>query len=165
VLSKIFGNLIRRTVPEPDTPNIQNLPKHLQVKMAVDALILDKTRTINLQHASRVKIQCISPNILSFTDKINGYREKLLSNNLAPTDCFADFKVVSLDEFFTDEDGMYIATSTINEFTQACTDLFTVINNAIKNDSRDASHILRLLNKCFISIQNVCDAFETRLTR
>jgi hypothetical protein len=164
VLSKILGNFLNRNKPvvEASEPvNIQNLPKHEQARHLVDMLAGREGLPFNPMKAARVELHSINSNILGLMTRINQYAEKLeLGQGLVPSDCFAELKVVTLDEFFTDEQGMYIPMSTLTEFVESCRRLFIVIERGIERKNRDVDYAVRLMGKCFTSIINVCTAVE-----
>jgi hypothetical protein len=161
VLSKILGSFLKRANKNDEAANIANLPKYAQARIALEKLVARKGKPFNPIRASAVEVQCINANIVTFIDRINNYHEKLESGiGLTPSDCFAEFKKISLDEFFTDEIGMYIPAATLFLFTAACTRLLDVIEQGVADKSRDVDYSVRLLSKCLTSIQNVCKAVE-----
>lgn len=161
MLSKILGGFLKRASKNEESVNIANLPKYEQAKIALNKIAARKGKPFNPIRASAVELQCINPNIVTFIDRINNYHEKLESGvGLTPTDCFAEFKKVSLDEFFTDELGMYIPVATLYLFVAACTKLLNTIEQGIIEKNRNVDYSVRLLSKCLISIQNVCKAVE-----
>lgn len=164
MLSKILGNFLNRNKPaEPavESVNIQNLPKHEQARHLVEMLASREGLPFNPMKASRVELHVINADILSLMVRINQYAEKLeLGQGLVPSDCFAELKVVTLDEFFTDEKGHYIPLDTLTDFVESCRRLLTVIDRGLTRKQRDVEYAVRLMGKCFTSIINVCAAVE-----
>lgn len=161
MLSKILGGFLKRVNKNDESANIANLPKYAQARIALEKMIARKGKPFNPIRASAVELQCINQNIVMFIERINNYQEKLQSGvGLTPSDCFAEFKKVSLDEFFTDDLGMYIPTATLYLFTAASVKLVDTIEQSIAEKNRDTDYSVRLLSKCLTSIQNVCKAVE-----
>lgn len=167
VLSRILGNLLNRSAPPADTPeappvNIANLPKHKQAQITLQRIAAREGRPFNAIKAASVELSVINPNIVALATRINEYAEKLeLGQSLVPSDCFSEMKTVSLDEFFTDEEGMYISITAWYDFIKASNRLFTVTESGLSKNKRDVEYSVRLMGKCFTSILNVCNAVET----
>lgn len=164
MLSKILGNLLNRNKPAQQASgsvNIQNLPKHEQAQHLLNMLASREGLPFNPMKAAKVELHAINANILDLMVRINQYAEKLeLGQGLVPSDCFAELKAVNLDQFFTDDQGMYIPLDTLSEFVITCNRLFTVVERGLSRKQRDVEYAVRLMGKCFTSIINVCTAVE-----
>lgn len=162
MLSNILGKWLNRANNNHDEQTrINNLPKHEQARLIVEKLASRKGRPFNPIKAASVNLQCINIDILSFIERVDEYSEKLeLSEGLTPKDCFSEIKTITLDEFFTDKEGMYIPLDTLNVFIASNRRLFSAIERGLTRHSRDVEYSIRLMGKCFSSIQNVCKAVE-----
>lgn len=161
MLSKILGNWLNKTSKNDEEARINNLPKHEQAQLALEKLAGRRGRPFNPIKASSVQLQCVNTDILSLIERIDFYTGKIeLSQSLTPKDCFAEVKTVTLDQFFTDTEGMYIPLGAMDTFVQSSHRLFAVINRGLELRNQDLEYSLRLMGKCFSSIQNVCKAVE-----
>lgn len=161
MLSKILGNWLKSASTNDDQAKVNNLPKHEQSRLMVDNIATRKGRPFNPIKAATVQLQCINTDVVALIARIDQYAGKLeLSEALAPKDCFAEVKSVTLDQFFTDSQGMYIPLSTVDDFVHSAQRLFAAIDRGLSHKNRDVEYSLRLMGKCFTSIQNVCKAIE-----
>lgn len=162
MLSRILGGWLKKASNNDDQAKVANLPKHEQAKLMVEKIAGRKTgRPFNPMKAAVVELQCIDSNIIALMARIDGYSNKLeLSEGLTPQDCFSEIKTVTLDQFFTDAEGMYISLETVDDFVTECRRLFTAVDRGLANKSRDVEYSIRLMGKCFSSIQHVCLAIE-----
>lgn len=161
MLSKLLGNWLKKTSNNDEQAKVANLPKHEQTRLLVNKMMEKRGRPFNPIKAGSVPLQVINPDILSLMARIDTYASKLEnSEGLTPQDCFAEIKLVSLDQFFTDAEGMYIPLETLTRFSQSCQRLFAAIDRGLANKNRDVEYSLRLMGKCFSSIQSVCKAID-----
>ena len=162
MLSRILGGWLRKASNNDDQARVANLPKHEQAKLMVEKIAGRKTgRPFNPMKAAVVVFQCIDNNIIALMTRMDNYSSKLeLSEGLTPQDCFSEIKTVTLDQFFTDAEGMYISLEMVDDFITECQRLFTAIERGLANKNRDVEYSIRLMGKCFTSIQNVCLAIE-----
>lgn len=160
MLSKILSRWLNNASNNDEQAKINNLPKHEQARLAVMKVVERKSsQPFNPITAATVYLQCSDSNIVLLTQRINSYTRKLeLSEGLTPQDCFAEIKTLSLDQFFTDTDEMYISLDMVDAFVLTCRALFEAIDQEVTNNGRDVEYSLRLMGKCFSSIQNVCKA-------
>ncbi|BAW19309.1 hypothetical protein [Ralstonia phage RP31] len=143
--------------------SVSNLPKHEQARLYVEKIAAREagSRPFNPIRASGVFLQSVNADVSSLTERINLYAERLeLQDGLTPKDCFAEVKTVTLDQFFTDTEGMYIPLSEFDIFLHSCQRLFAVIERGLERKDRNVEYSVRLMNKCFTSIHNVCRAVE-----
>ncbi len=162
-LSKFLSRLINRKSNDTDDEQAQlgNLSKHEQAKWYVKRLATRKGRAFNPIKASLESFQTIDKNVEQLTLRLMQYTETIESgNSLTQQSCFTDFNTVTLDEFFTDSDGMYIPLATFNVFIESCEKLFAVLDQRSTTNDRDAAYAVRLLTKSFVSMQNICKAVE-----
>ncbi len=162
MLSKILGGWLSKASNNDVQAKVNNLPKHEQARLAVDGIIKRKKgHTFNPIKAAVIELQCIDTNIISLMLRMSSYADKLeLSEGLTPQDCFSEVKVITLDQFFTDSEGMYISLEMVDDFTEVCQRLFGAIDRGLANKNRDVEYSIRLMGKCFSSVQNVCRAIE-----
>lgn len=161
VLNKILGNWLSKTSTNDEKAKISNLPKHAQAKIAVEAFKARKGKPFNALMASSVSLESITSNIVTLNERINFYANNIENGlGLVSADAYPEFKKITLDSFFTDEEGNYISMYEMNNFITSCERLFQAIDDAIKREDSDISFSIRLLNKCIGSIQNVCKAAQ-----
>jgi hypothetical protein len=162
MLSKILGRWLSKASTNDDQAKVNNLPKHEQTKLMVEKVANRKPgRPFNPIKAAVIELQCIDSNIISLITRIDSYAAKLeLSEGLTPQDCFSEIKNITLDQFFTDSDDMYISLEMVDSFVLACQRLFKAIDRGLANKSRDVEYSIRLMGKCFTSVQHVCTAIE-----
>ena len=162
MLSKILSGWLGKASNNDAQAKMANLPKHGQAKLMVEQIAERKTgRPFNPIRAAVIVLQCIDGNIITFMERMNSYAAKLeLSEGLTPQDCFSEIKTITLDQFFTDSEGMYIPLEMVDDFVMTCQRLFAAIERGVANKSRDVEYSIRLMGKCFSSIQNVCKAIE-----
>lgn len=162
-LSSLLGNWLNKSqaVVVSEEVNIANLPKHEQARHMVERLASLQGRRFNAMKAARVPLVATNTDIVAFLERINYYAEKLeLGQGLVPSDCFAEMKTITLDEFFTDDHGMYIPLTTLDEFVTAARRLLSAVERGLSRKERDIEYSVRLMGKCFTSIHNVCKAVE-----
>lgn len=165
-LRSILGGLVKEKTTNDDVAKVKNLPKYKQVALALDQLAardesLRKQSPFNFIKATTVSLEAIDVNIMALTIRIGNYCSKIESGEgLSPQDCFTEMKKVTLDRFFTDEDDLYIPIKTYYEFIDVSRRLFAAIDKGYERNDRGIESTVRLLNKCFNSIQNVCKAAE-----
>lgn len=162
MLSKILSGWLNKTSNNDVQAKVNNLSKHEQARLVVEKIAdRKKGRPFNPIKAAVVELQCIDGNIISLMIRINNYADKLeLSEGLTPQDCFSEIKTVTLDQFFTDSEGMYISLEMVDTFTTTCLRLFKAIERGVTNKNRDVEYSIRLMGKCFTSIQHVCKAID-----
>ena len=162
MLSKILSGWLGKASNNDAQAKLANLSKHEQAKLVVEKIAeRKKGRPFNPIKAAVVVLQCIDSNVIALMARIDAYAGKLeLSEGLTPQDCFSEIKTVTLDQFFTDAEGMYISLEMVDDFVDSCQRLFTAIERGTANKSRDVEYSIRLMGKCFTSIQNVCNAIE-----
>ena len=162
MLSKILGRWLSTASTNDEQAKVDNLPKHEQTRLMVDKIATRKKgRPFNPIKAAVINLQCIDSNIISLMARIDNYAEKLeLFEGLTPQDCFSEVKNITLDQFFTDPEGMYIPLEMVDNFALTCQRLFNAIDRGLERKSRDVEYSIRLMGKCFSSIQHVCKAIE-----
>lgn len=161
LLSNIFGKWLNKANKDPEEVKVANLPKHQQIERMVRKLETNTKQSFNLLMATTVSFQCVDTNLLKFSERIATYAGKIdKGEGLRPADCFTEMHQITLDKFFTDDDAMYIPHNTMRVFILSCDYLFTVIDRLEHAKDSDLSVHLRLMSKCFVSIQNFCSAME-----
>lgn len=161
MLKDILGGWLKKTSTNDEQARLSNLPKHEQTRLMLEKIAARKGRSFNPIKAASIELSVIDTNILSFIERIDLYSTKLeLSESLTPQDCFSEIKVVTLDEFFTDSEEKYIPLETLNDFIKSCQRLFAAIDRGLAHKNRDLEYSLRLMSKCFSSIQSFCKAVE-----
>jgi hypothetical protein len=162
-LSSLLGTWLNKNqaVVVSEEVKLTNLPKHEQARHMVEKLASRGDQRFNAIKAGRIELLAINANIAAFVERINHYAEKLeLGQSLSPTDCFAEMRSVTLDGFFTDEKGMYIPISTLEDFLKSARRLLTVVERGLARKESGIEYSVRLMGKCFTSIHNVCKAVE-----
>lgn len=140
---------------------INNLPRHEQVRLMVAKLAANKQRAFNPIKAGSVSFSSIDANIMALIERISEYARKIQTGEgLLPRDCFSEAKQVTLDQFFTDSEGMYIPLDTLRVFTLACDYLYLAIDERGAKRDNDLAVSIRLMGKCFTSMHNFCTAVE-----
>lgn len=162
MLKHILKNWLNKASKNDDVAKFNNLPKHAQVKLVLaNSPLRTGNKKINPIKASGITLQSISPDIEALIAKIDEYTDKFNSETgLTSNDCFAEYRTVTLDQFFTDANQMYIPLSTIHIFMEKCDKLLAMIDESLEKGERRTEYSIRLLNKCLTSIQNVCRAVE-----
>lgn len=161
MLSKFLSSLIKRKGNADEEARVANLPKHEQARLRVQQLATRKGRAFNPIKASTVEFQTIDKSIDQLILRLLQYADAIENDNsITPASCFAELSYVSLDRFFTDEEGMYIPLVTFNVFVESCERLFTAIDHLSETNKKEEAYTLRLLTKSFVSIKNICKAVE-----
>lgn len=163
MLKKILGKWLETASKNDDQAKVNNLPKHEQARLLVERVAARNAgnRPFNPIRAAGVFLSAVNGDILSLTQRIDSYSEKLeLDQGLSPQDVYSESKDVSLDQFFTDSDGMYISLAEFDVFLHSCQRLFTAIEHAMARNDRGVDYSIRLMGKCFTSIHSVCKAVE-----
>lgn len=158
MLRQILTNWFNKTKPSNDAVKVNNLPKHTQVRMLVEKMANRKGRPFNALVANSISVQSIDLNIVLLIERIKHYTDIVIKEqNLTTASVLLEFKKVTLDQFFTDEEGNYISMNKMQEFIHVSIALFDAIDKVHPSNQQ---YILRLLNKCINSIQYVCNAIE-----
>jgi hypothetical protein len=164
MLKTLLRGLMQNKSRDDEQAKIENLSKHEQARVLVEqvAIKIDNRMPFNPVRASGVYLQCVNTDVLGFTERINEYANRLeLGDGLTPKDCYAEVKEVTLDRFFTDSEGMYIPLEEFDNFVTGCRRLFSAMERGQERGIQGIEYSIRLMGKCFTSIQNVCKAVET----
>lgn len=162
-LSSLFSIWHNKTqaVVVSEEVKLGNLPKHEQARHVLEQLASRQGQRFNALKAGRIELSAINTDIAALIERMNYYAEKLeLGQSLSPTDCFAEIKTVTLDQFFTDGQGMYIPVNMLDEFINSARRLLTAVERGLSRKESGVEYSLRLMGKCFTSIRNVCQAVE-----
>jgi hypothetical protein len=162
-LSSLLGNWLNKNqvVVVSEEVNVSNLPKHEQARHLLEKLAAREGQRFNALRAGRIELVAVSSNMNTLIERMGYYAEKLeLGQSLSPTDCFAEMKNITLDQFFTDDQGMYIPVGTLDEFIKTGRRLLTAVERGLARKESGVEYSLRLMGKCFTSIRNVCQAVE-----
>ena len=161
MLNKLLGSWLKKASTNDEKAKISNLPKHEQAKIAVAALKDYKGKPFNALLAGSVSLESITTNIVVLNERINFYANNIeIGLGLVSADAYPEFKKVTLDSFFIDDEGNYISMYEMTKFIVSCERLFKAIDDAITREDSNISFSIRLLNKCIGSIQNVCKAAQ-----
>lgn len=163
MLKKILSGWMKTANTDDEETKVENLPKHEQARALVEQIAsrMGTRRPFNPVRASGVLLHCVNTDVIGFTERLNDYAGKIeLDETLTRADCFAEVKEVTLDQFFTDKDGLYIPLAAFDGFVASCQRLFTALDHGELRDNPNVEYSIRLMGKCFSSIQNVCKAVE-----
>lgn len=161
MLSKFLSNLINRKANSTDESKFANLTKFEQAKELIEKLSQKKGKLFSPIFASQQAFQVIDANLEHLILRLMQYVQTLeAGGGLTTSNCYTEYHVVTLDKYFTDDDGNYIPSSALLLFVATCQSLFAVLEKMAKTNQSEFNYHERLLTKSFISIQNICIAVD-----
>lgn len=123
---------------------------------------LSQVKSFDARVASSIQLTCIDKNIVGFIELIGAYLTKIYQGGaLTPVDCFREQVSVSLDGFFTDDEGMYVRQSALKVLVNQADSLLTHIEALKKRDEDEAQYLERLLGKTFTSLISIEEAIAS----
>jgi hypothetical protein len=135
-------------------------------KRAKALLALHRTKkythsSFSTKYAALESFECIAPNIAVFTQLIEKHYDNVVSGASIPrSDIFAAPSSVTLEQFFIDERGRYINKSMFHRFHIGAVGLCEATEGFEAYEFGTQEYNLRVLTRCFKSIEDFCGAVE-----
>lgn len=164
MLSKLLSKFFPAPEKTPDvisSDELRRASKRARALMALERTTKYTHKSFSSKYAALETFECIAPNILALTKIIEKHYDNVSADCSIPrSDVFHAPTETTLEKFFIDEKGQYINKSIFLRFHHIACELCRVTAGFENYEFGTQEYNLRVLTRCFKSIEDFCSAVE-----